>query len=138
SRHDLHPRKAAIRTLARRYDIRSDDLIESPRRRRDYCRAVRIHLPDFERVLGDAVAAETEGAVDADEAGPVAQGRHREAAADRPARGDPLGQEDGVVAEAGQPERVAVVAGAVPGPERAEIGVGGRRVPGAAPPDGAA
>src|SRR3954447_22878767 len=57
-------------------------------------------LAYFERALGDAVAAEAEGAVDADEAAGIAQRPRREWPADRPIPGDPHDQQHRVVAQA--------------------------------------
>ena len=70
-------------------DRPSEPSVEAARRGRDHGRARRRHLAHLQRPVGDAVAAEAEGAVDAGEALRIAQRPGREGAADRPVRRRP-------------------------------------------------
>ena len=111
---------------------RSCGSVEAARRGRDDGGARRADLAHLERPVGEPVAAEAEGAVDAAEAARIAQRPRREGAADRPVRRHPHREQHRVIAERGQPEGPGIVAGAVAGRELPEERVGRRRIPGAA------
>ena len=83
-------------------------------------------------LVGNALAVEAKGAVDAGKTSRIVKRSRRERTANRPVRGDPDGEQDRIISQAGEAVGVGAVAAAVTGPELVEERFRRRREPGAA------